>query len=657
MKKKEKTQLAQALAAQRKVEAEREEARKNKKEKPLNMYGWKQNAVFNTEGGYYDLYNDDTAGVPVRLFLTPKLLAEAEDILYTQIVNATRFPGVKLVVITPDAHYGYGVPVGSVILTDRAVAMGPVGYDIGCFTADTLIPTVEGHSYRIGELADKESEALVYALTEQQKIVVARATAKKTRHDALLVKVTLDNGREVLCTPDHEFMLRDGTYRQAQLLDLGTSLMPFRHHTDADGSVALLHPALESNQLASAYNHKVVSVEPVERREDVYCLTVPEYGNFALDAGVFVHNCGMVSARSSVPAGAAAPDKRLEFNRAVIKRVEMGAGGKGKTRLGAVSEKEFNELVRGGADYYLSRYSTRIDRSRAERNRIPVDDDWQIPWGGKGKPERGMRQLGSLGGGNHFMELQRCEETGTLFVQIHSGSRGFGHGLATNYFEIARAEKPDVIKHLDMGFFTPDSPNHRSYLNAVAAGGNFAIINRLILFEQVAEAFEEVFGSELDLIYEISHNLVQKEWHPDYGEVWVHRKGATRAFPAGHPALAGTLWEEQGEGHPVLIPGSNRDYSFILRPLSGAVKSGFSVNHGAGRRMSRSAAKRDLDQKEVNREYREAGIIVNANANVPIDESAAAYKSSEEVVAAVVGAGLARIEYRLWPLASLKGVD
>ncbi|MDQ3927779.1 MAG: RtcB family protein [Chloroflexota bacterium] len=656
MKKKEKTQLAQAMAAQRKAEEERA-ARKDKPERTVTLVGWKQYAVANEEG-YYDLRTEDTGEVPVRLFLTPKLLAEAEDILYTQIVNATQFPGVKMVVITPDVHYGYGVPVGSVILTDGTLAMGPVGYDIGCFTGDTLVPTVDGHSYPMKQLADLGEEVLVYALSAE-KIVVARAIARKTRENAALVKVTLDNEREIVCTPDHGFMLRDGSYRQAQHLTAGTSLMPFRSHIDRDGYMVVWNPGSENDQPVREYsyagNHKVVSVEPMDRREDVYCLMVPGYGNFALEAGVFVHNCGMVSARSNVPWPAATPEKRLEFNKAVMRRVAMGAGHSSKTPLSRISEKEFNEIVRGGAEYYIGKYGVRLDRSRAERNRIPVDDDWDIPWGGRGKPERGRSQLGSLGGGNHFMELQRCEETSTLFVQVHSGSRGFGHGLATNYFDLAKAEKPDKIKHLDMGYFTPDSPYHRSYLNAVAAGGNFAIVNRLVLYEQIAEAFEEVFGEELELIYEISHNLVQREPHPELGEVWVHRKGATRAFPAGHPNLQGTLWESTG--HPVLIPGSNRDYSFILRPLPGAAKSGFSVNHGAGRRLSRGTARKNLDQKEVNRIYRESGVVVNANSDVPLDESDACYKSSQEVVDAVVQAGLAEIQYHLWPLASLKGTD
>lgn len=469
------------------------------KSKPLlDEATWKQHATLCDEG-YFRLQTADTGDVPVRLFVTPKLLAEAEPTLYRQIVNATRFPGTKLVAITPDVHYGYGVPVGCVILTDRnhgsqgSVAMGPVGFDIGC---------------------------------------------------------------------------------------------------------------------------------------------------------------GMMSARSNVPAELATPDRKLEFNREVTKRVSLGAGGT-SIKLGRLSEKDFQELVRGGAEHYVESYGATFDRSRAERHRIPVDDSWEIPWGGKGSPERGLDQLGSLGGGNHFIELQSCEETGTLFVQVHTGSRGFGHGLATNYFQMAKEERPDDIADIDLGFFTPESKHFRDYLNAVAAGGNYAILNRLVIYEQIAEAFRKVFREDLELIYEISHNLVQAEDHPEFGKVWVHRKGATRAFPGGHPALVGTAWE--ASGHPVLIPGSNHDHSYILRPEAGAVKSGYSVNHGAGRRMSRGEAMRKLDQRKVDDQYRRDGILVNLDGRVPLDESGACYKDSEEVVSAVVSAGLARIEYTLFPVASIKG--
>lgn len=657
----------------------REDARALKVARQLrNKENWKQFARLTGEG-YYDLHTEDTGDVPVRLFLTPTLLQEAEDILYQQIINATRFPGTRLVVITPDTHYGYGVPVGCVLLTDAdagAVAMGPVGFDIGCFTGDTLIPTVDGNSYRIDELAARNEELLVYALAPDQKIVVARATARRTRTAAPLVRVTLDNGREVHCTPDHEFMLRNGGFRQACELTFSTSLMPFNKaalgvetapefsfvFSSAKNDMGFKQRSNARRHLSTSSSHLpssdsdciVIAAEPLAETSDVYCLTVPGYGNFALDAGVFVHNCGMMSARSETDAERATPKKRLEFNRAVMERVAMGAGGK-SLRLGKVTESEFENLVRGGAEYYVEKYGATFNRSHAERHRIPVADSWQIPWGGKGRPERGLHQLGSLGGGNHFIELQREAETNNLFVQVHTGSRGFGHGLATNYFEMARTERPTEIKDIDLGYFTPESAHYGDYLNAVAAGGNFAILNRLVIYEALAEAFEEVFNSPLELIYEISHNLVQREEHPEFGSVWVHRKGATRAFPAGHPALHGTIWAETG--HPVLIPGSNKDWSFVLRPQAGAVKSGYSVNHGAGRRLSRGEAMRRLSQERMNEEYARAGILVNVDGHVPLDEAAPCYKSSEEVVAAVVAAGLATIEHRLYPLASLKGTD
>jgi tRNA-splicing ligase RtcB len=450
---------------------------------------WKS-AVKDSGHGYYTLHTQEIGSVPVRLFLTPNLLDQVEESIYPQIVNAASFPGVKLVAITPDVHHGYGVPIGTVLLTDAergAVAMGPVGFDIGC---------------------------------------------------------------------------------------------------------------------------------------------------------------GMMSASSDVPVSAATPENRLRFNREVTRRVALGPGKVSHTRLKSLTQNQFEAIIRGGAAFYAEHYGERVDRTRAERDRLPVDDSWQPPWGGDGRPERGVPQLGTLGGGNHFIELQGNVGTDTLYVQLHSGSRGFGHGLATNYFRLAKEENP-AIKALDLGYFTPESPHYRAYLNAVAAGGNFAIVNRLAMFEQISMAFEEVFGKPLSLVYEISHNLVQREHHPEFGWVHVHRKGATRAFPAGY--------DDPQAGHPILIPGSNRDSSFILRAADHAHLSGYSVNHGSGRRMSRNAAKKSLKQDEVNTAYRAAGIVVNTDGVVPIDESKDCYKSSREVVEAVTRAGLATIEHELTPLASIKG--
>jgi tRNA-splicing ligase RtcB len=662
---------------------------------------WKS-AVKDSGKGYYTLHTQEIGSVPVRLFLTPNLLDQVEESIYPQIVNAASFPGVKLVAITPDVHHGYGVPIGTVLLTDAetgAVAMGPVGFDIGCFAGDTRVPTVGGPR-TLREMADAGGEHWIFSLTSEQRIVVAKATARLTRRVAALLRVTLHDGATIDCTPDHQFMLRDGSWREARSLTAATSLMPFYNRYARGGYRVVKHPAtstwqtvhgirarhrdkLEPARLAAiarkartpegriyfalrgtanverytrerpehfkqSVNHKVASVEVLERHENVYCLTVPEYGNFALEAGVFVHNCGMMSASSNVPVAAATTENRLRFNREVMRRVALGPGKVSRTRLKSLTQKQFEAIIRGGAAYYAEHYGERVDRTRAERDRLPVDDAWQPPWGGQGRPERGVPQLGTLGGGNHFIELQGNVGTDTLYVQMHSGSRGFGHGLATNYFRLAKEENP-AIEALDLGYFTPESAHYRDYLNAVAAGGNFAIVNRLAMFEQIAMAFEEVFGKPLSLVYEISHNLVQREHHPEFGWVHVHRKGATRAFPAGY--------DDPQAGHPILIPGSNRDSSFILRAADHAHRSGYSVNHGSGRRMSRNAAKKTLKQDEVNAAYREAGIIVNIDGVVPIDESKDVYKSSREVVEAVTRAGLATIEHELLPLASIKGTE
>ncbi len=152
--------------------------------------------------------------------------------------NVSRLPCLyKHVALMPDAHLGIGSMVGSVVATKDAVIPATVGVDIGCFTGDTLIPTIDGKSYSLKELAENDKEIIVYACTESGKIVAAKATAKKTRNNAELVKVILDNGAEIRCTPDHKFMLRDGSFTEAKDLKSGESLMPLYRETDKDGYV------------------------------------------------------------------------------------------------------------------------------------------------------------------------------------------------------------------------------------------------------------------------------------------------------------------------------------------------------------------------------------------------------------------------------------
>ena len=172
---------------------------------------WKNAAVWH-EDGYYTLSTKDTGDAPLRLFLTPELLYEAEEALYPQLV------------------------------TDGALCLGPVGFDIGCFTGDTLVPLADGKQYSMQELAERDEEYWVYALTPEHTINLAKATAKKTREDAPLVRVTLDNQAQITCTRDHQFMLRDGSWCAAKDLMSGASLMPFYSKFDDKGYHLIKHP-------------------------------------------------------------------------------------------------------------------------------------------------------------------------------------------------------------------------------------------------------------------------------------------------------------------------------------------------------------------------------------------------------------------------------
>jgi len=355
--------------------------------------------------------------------------------------------------------------------------------------------------------------------------------------------------------------------------------------------------------------------------------------------------CGIVCFRSDVSHTKGLDEKlRRKFSTEVMKRIGLGVGQPGTI---AVNRKTFQKIIREGA------HALGYARGNSERDFLPVDDTWDAP---AKAFDRGIGQLGSLGGGNHFCELQH-DQDGKLCVMVHTGSRGFGYQLASHYMQLAREEqrKRGVKAYQESTYFLPDSPHWTGYKNAVSAGGNFAIANHLFIWEQVGTAFRRVFGQEPELVYEISHNLAQQETMPDGRDAWIHRKGATRAYPAGHPGLTGTKWEKTG--HPVLIPGSMGDTSYILMPKPGAAKALWSVNHGCGRRMSRSEARQSLTQSGVNRQMKQLNVIVNGGGDVPIDESPDVYKPAKDVIGAVVAAGLAEVVTTLTPIASIKGVD
>jgi tRNA-splicing ligase RtcB len=286
---------------------------------------------------------------------------------------------------------------------------------------------------------------------------------------------------------------------------------------------------------------------------------------------------------------------------------------------------------------------------------------------------RGHDQLGTIGSGNHFIELQRVDEIhddataeayglrpGQVVVLIHSGSRGLGHQVCTNFvkrMDAALARHRIRLPDRQLACAPLDSDDGRAYMGAMAAAANFAWANRQAIAHGVRAAVASVLGREAAdrtrQVYDVAHNVAKLERH--HGRtVCVHRKGATRAFPAGSPELPAAYRET---GQPVFIPGSMGTASFVLAGRQGAMERSFgTVCHGAGRQLSRTAARKRVQGAELRRQLEERGVTVRCGSNRGLAEEAPfAYKEVEQVVAVVERAGLARRVARLRPIGVVKG--
>jgi tRNA-splicing ligase RtcB len=276
-----------------------------------------------------------------------------------------------------------------------------------------------------------------------------------------------------------------------------------------------------------------------------------------------------------------------------------------------------------------------------------------------------ISQLGSYGGGNHFgecevvhvLENERSRKVADVFGLIdgrvaflsHCGSRGIGHALASGQFrslqaKFSRWNIPLPGNDKELVYAPLGTAEANDYLDDMALGANFATLNHLLINALVLEAFQEVLpGVQGQLVYFISHNIARKEI-VNNAPAWVHRKGATRAFPAGHHALKGTIYADIG--HPILLPGNPQAGSSVMVADAGASLSCFSVNHGAGRVLGRKRAIRELDQNTIDRSFEQHDILTNCR-EYPKDEAPAAYKDFEEVLKSVKSAGLASEVARL----------
>lgn len=663
--------------------------------------------------------------------------------------NVASLPFVfKHVALMPDVHLGKGALVGSVIATKDAIMPAAVGVDIGCFTGDTLVPLANGKSYSLRELASWEQEFVVYSCTETTKIAAARATARLTRSNAELLKVILENGEEIKCTRDHQFMLRDGSYQEACNLKPGASLMPFYSKVDKDGYTLIQQPysgrwqkahwiiarsgllgkvpsfksqrtvihhknfdqadnrpenlefmgahdhstyhrslvernthwqSLEfenrrkqaiaakastlegyryysqrgtkniilymqerpehfkaavagngergkqflinyntsekgrakSKEIANrlytcetcgeqiktpiglhnhrryqhGYNHKVVEVIPLQERQDVYCLTVPEYGNFALSAGVFVHNCGMGAIKTPFVAD------HLEGKLKQI-RLDIEAA----IPVGFNENKEAEKLVLNWQNW---------------------QDYKNLHPGVQRLESKAIKQMGSLGGGNHFLEV--CLDTeNQVWLMLHSGSRHIGNMLAQCHIGTAKelAKLTDTrLADPDLAYFIAGTPEFAAYWRDLQWAQDYARFNRDVMMVRFKRVIEKHLagGKPFKPLLEVNchHNYAEKEVH--FGEnVYITRKGAVRART-----------EDYG-----IIPGSMGAKSFIVKG-KGNAESYCSCSHGAGRLMSRNKAKNHFSLDDLIQQT--TGVECRKDRGV-LDEIPGAYKPIDEVI-------------------------
>ena len=381
-------------------------------------------------------------------------------------------------------------------------------------------------------------------------------------------------------------------------------------------------------------------------------------------------NCGVRLLATPLTRAEVAPRIRDLVNQ-MFRDVPCGVGRESQLRL---SHADLDQVLATGVRWMVEHdFGEPADMEFCEeRGQMPGADPDQVS---KRAKERGRPQAGSLGSGNHFLEVQYVEQVldgviadalglaaDQIVVLIHTGSRGLGHQVCTDYLaQMGAAMKKYKIELPDrqLACVPINSPEGQSYLGAMRAAANFAWANRQAITHFVRGSFAKVFGHEVTLrvVYDVAHNMAKHEQHMVHGklrDVLVHRKGATRAFPPGHPEIPERY---RDIGQPVLIPGSMGTASWVLVGREQAMQETFgSVCHGAGRLLSRTAAKRGRDLAQVKQQLEDKGIYVRSETRDGIlEEIPEAYKDVDEVVEVVRRAGLARKAARLVPMGVLKG--
>ena len=385
-------------------------------------------------------------------------------------------------------------------------------------------------------------------------------------------------------------------------------------------------------------------------------------------------NCGVRLVRTNLSVKDVDGDKVKQLVDQLFQNVPSGLGSKGKVR---VSIKEINEVLEGGARWAVENgYGWQDDLEVVEENGCLEHADSSVV--SDRAKQRGLSQIGSLGAGNHFLEIQKVaevydEEAAKAFglkrdqivVMIHTGSRGCGHQICTDHLKVLeQAVRKYNIKLPDrqLACAPVKSREAVNYFNAMAAAANFAWCNRQMIVHWVRESFHQVFGTPAEelgmhIVYDVCHNIAKLEEHVIDGKkrkVYVHRKGATRAFGSGRSEIP---QKYRKVGQPVLIPGDMGTASYVLKGTDQAMKETFgSTCHGAGRVMSRHEAVRKWRGETVFTMLKQRGIYAHpASWKVMAEESPNAYKNVDDVVTVTHNAGISLKVAKLLPLGVVKG--
>lgn len=384
-------------------------------------------------------------------------------------------------------------------------------------------------------------------------------------------------------------------------------------------------------------------------------------------------NCGVRLLRSNLTEQDIRP-RLVNIINDLFTSIPSGVGSKGAVKL---VDSELDEvLVRGVSWAVDNGYGTANDADVCEENgRIRDADPDSVSARAR---KRGAPQLGSLGSGNHFLEIQRVDsvydseaarlmglEEGTITVLIHCGSRGFGHQVCSDYLRIAEQSMPKYgidLPDAELACVPNTSEEGQSYRKAMFAALNFAWCNRQMITHWTRKSFERVFGqSEADLdmrlVYDVSHNIAKVERHLVDGtmrDLVVHRKGATRAFPSGRQEIP---QKYRDIGQPVFIPGSMGTASWVLLGRPGSMNLSFgSTAHGAGRTMSRTRAKKNFTEQDVKKSLEDKGIVIKAlTRDGVVEETPQAYKDVDSIVQISHDLGIATKVAKLVPIGVIKG--